>query len=57
MIPKIICFIFGHIRTWNEFTGEYGKELEVDRLSGAMVHAPIYIKRDYVECPRCAKRI
>lgn len=53
MIAKLICFIFGHKRTWNCFTGEYGKEQEFDSLSRIFIYPPIYIEKNYKICPRC----
>jgi hypothetical protein len=57
MIPKIICFIFGHIRHWKAFTGNYGEKPMIDVLSGNYVYPPIYIQKDYVSCPRCGANL
>jgi len=53
MIPKLVCFIFGHKRTWKDFTGEYGTKW----VMGEMVSVPINIEREYKRCPRCGKNL
>ena len=57
MIPKIICLIFGHKRTWREFTGEYAPRDELSPLLHVYVPVPIYIERRYENCPRCGKML
>jgi len=55
MIPKLICWIFGHKRTWNSFTGEYGKVF--DRVSGEQIDVPVYVEKKYDSCPRCGAKL
>ncbi|NQT33239.1 MAG: hypothetical protein HQ594_06180 [Candidatus Omnitrophica bacterium] len=55
MIPKIICFIFGHICREKQYTGE---TMQVkDPISGGTMPAPFYMWRYNSQCPRCGKEI
>ena len=55
MIPKLICFIFGHERHWYSYTGETAKI--TDRLTGNLITVPVRIEKDYSICPRCGESI
>lgn len=55
MIPKILCFIFGH-RLWADvYTGNTA--VITDRLTGGDRKIPIMTKKKNSDCPRCGKRI
>lgn len=53
MLPKLICFIFGHDKYWNEFSGQ--TETLTSPLTGQPTIYPISIRRKNEICPRCGK--
>lgn len=51
MIPKIICFLFGHKFFENIFTGEYGRMF--NNLYGKETIVPITCRTEQRYCIRC----
>ncbi len=53
MFPKIWCFLFGHKRYSDVFTGKYGQEYHPIFLIN--VRVPIMRKEKNSECPTCGE--
>jgi hypothetical protein len=56
MISKLICWLFGHKRTWYEYIGQTEKPI-YDRLTGAYVEQSMYREKRYDSCPRCGVKL
>lgn len=52
MIPKIICFIFGHIKEYREFNHPLNKIAVKNGVIGGY-----YYRIDYKYCPRCGAKL
>ena len=56
MIPKIWCWIFGHTRTYQIFSGKTATLS--NSLTGAPMEVPIMSgERKYKDCPRCGGKV
>ncbi len=55
MIPKIMCYIFGHKLWTNIFTGK--TQVLTDRLTGDQVIVPVVRPCKNEVCPRCGRKI
>lgn len=50
MIPKIICWLFGHKRREKSYTGNYSTNADILGR-----YAAYYIWKYWEQCPRCGK--
>ncbi len=53
MLPKIICFLFGHKFYADFFTGETREISNV--LSGGTMVRPVFYRKETNACERCGK--
>ena len=57
MIKKLICLIWGHVRTRDYFTVEYGKEPYINPITLIPVAVPIVVRKNLSKCSRCGVRL
>ena len=54
MMKKLWCILWGHIVTYDAFTGNYGT---ITNVMGSQIQVPLVKKCFYTHCPRCGAKI
>ncbi len=56
MIPRLWCFLFGHVKYYDVFSGK--TEVITDMITGGPRIIPIMSgRRAWDYCPRCGKKL